>query len=92
MDKPAYLLHRGDVLAAYGSFPAPAVVISDGAYGVRGFHGDTTEVGGLLDWYRQHMEASVDCDAGDHPSGSGNRSWLGDGTPGAGRGRWVTCS
>ena len=57
VDQPAYLLHHGDALAAYGSLPAPVVVISDGAYGVRGFHGDTTGVGGLLDWYRPHVEA-----------------------------------
>jgi hypothetical protein len=57
VDRPAYLLHRGDALAAYSHWPTPAVVISDGAYGVRGFHGDTTGVGGLADWYRPHVEA-----------------------------------
>ena len=57
MDQPAYLLHRGDALTAYGSWPAPAVIISDGAYGIRGFHGDTTGVGGLADWYRPHVAA-----------------------------------
>src|SRR5579863_842169 len=57
VDRPAYLLHRGNALAAYSHWPAPATVISDGAYGVRGFHGDTTGVGGLADWYRPHIEA-----------------------------------
>jgi site-specific DNA-methyltransferase (adenine-specific) len=57
MDQPAYLLHRGDALAAYPGWPAPAAVISDGAYGIRGFHGDTTGVDGLLEWYRPHVEA-----------------------------------
>ena len=57
MDRSAYLLHRGDALAAYGSWPVPVVVISDGAYGIRGFHGDTTGVGGLVEWYRPHVEA-----------------------------------
>ena len=38
---PGYLLHRGDALDAYAGWPAPAAIISDGAYGVRGFHGDT---------------------------------------------------
>jgi site-specific DNA-methyltransferase (adenine-specific) len=57
VDQPAYLLHRGDALAAYGSWPAPATIISDGAYGVRGFHGDTIGVAGLLDWYGPHVEA-----------------------------------
>jgi hypothetical protein len=53
----AYLLHRGDVLDAYSNWPAPAVIISDGAYGVRGFHGDTTGADGLVEWYRPHVEA-----------------------------------
>ena len=57
MDGAAYLLHRGDALDAYGSWPAPAAIISDGAYGVRGFHGDTTGADGLPDWYRPHVGA-----------------------------------
>jgi site-specific DNA-methyltransferase (adenine-specific) len=55
--QPAYLLHRGDALTAYGSWPAPAVIISDGAYGIRGFHGDTTGVADLAAWYRPHVAA-----------------------------------
>ena len=51
-----YVLHRGDVLDAYAGWPAPATIVSDGAYGVRGFHGDTTGPGGLVDWYRPHVE------------------------------------
>ena len=57
VDQPAYLLHRGDALAAYDKWPAPSVIISDGAYGIRGFHGDTTGVGGLPDWYLPHVAA-----------------------------------
>ena len=57
MDRPGYLLHRGDALDAYRSWPAPAAIISDGAYGVRGFHGDTTGAAGLPGWYRPHVEA-----------------------------------
>ena len=57
VDKPAYLLHRGDPLAAFGSWPAPAVMINDGAYGVRGFHGDTTGSDGLPDGTGRHVEA-----------------------------------
>ena len=56
-DHAAYLLHRGDALDAYGSWPAPAAIISDGAYGVRGFHGDTTGAAGLPGWYRPHVGA-----------------------------------
>ena len=54
---PAYRLHRGDALDVYATWPAPAAIISDGAYGVRGFHGDTIGAGGLVDWYRPHVEA-----------------------------------
>ena len=51
----SYVLHRGDVLDAYRRWPAPATIVSDGAYGVRGFHGDTTGPDGLVDWYRRHV-------------------------------------
>lgn len=54
---PTYRLHRGDVRNAYPKWPTPATIISDGAYGVRGFHGDTTGPDGLPDWYRPHIEA-----------------------------------
>jgi hypothetical protein len=50
-----YLLCRGDVLHAYEGWPAPVTIVSDGAYGVRGFHGDTTGPGGLVEWYRPHV-------------------------------------
>lgn len=52
-----YTLHRGDAVHAYGEWPTPATIISDGAYGIRGFHGDTTGPEGLTDWYRPHVEA-----------------------------------
>jgi hypothetical protein len=51
-----YLLYRGDVLDAYDGWPAPVTIVSDGAYGVRGFHGDTTGPEGLVEWYRPHVE------------------------------------
>ena len=57
MGQPAYLLHRGDALEAYDKWPAPAAIISDGAYGVRGFHGDTVGVERLAEWYLPHVEA-----------------------------------
>jgi site-specific DNA-methyltransferase (adenine-specific) len=57
LEQPAYLLHRGDALEAYASWPAPVAIISDGAYGVRGFHGDTIGVDRLAEWYRPHVEA-----------------------------------
>ena len=45
LEKPSYLLHRGDALDAYPGWPAPTAIISDGAYGVRGFPGDATGAG-----------------------------------------------
>jgi hypothetical protein len=57
LEKPPYLLHRGDALDAYPGWPAPTAIISDGAYGVRGFPGDTTGTDELADWYRPHVEA-----------------------------------
>lgn len=52
-----FLLHTGDALQAYPEWPTPTTIISDGAYGVRGFHGDTTGTDGLVEWYRPHVEA-----------------------------------
>jgi DNA methylase len=57
VEQPAYLLHRGDALEAYDKWPAPAAIISDGAYGVCGFHGDTVGVERLTEWYRPHVDA-----------------------------------
>lgn len=53
----SFSLHRGDVIRAYDKWPTPTTIISDGAYGVRGFHGDTTGPEGLVEWYRPHVEA-----------------------------------
>jgi site-specific DNA-methyltransferase (adenine-specific) len=52
-----YELHRGDVLEAYAAWPTPRTIVSDGAYGVRGFHGDTVGPEGLAEWYRPHVRA-----------------------------------
>lgn len=52
-----YELHHGDVLDVYPDWPAPTTIVSDGAYGVRGFHGDPAGVAGLPDWYRPHVAA-----------------------------------
>ena len=54
---PKYVLYQGNVLDAYEKWPAPDVVISDGAYGIRGFEGDTAGTDGLIDWYYPHIEA-----------------------------------
>lgn len=56
-DDSPFRLHIGDTRRAYKDWPTPATIISDGAYGVRGFHGDTTGPEGLVEWYRPHVEA-----------------------------------
>ena len=50
-------LFRGDALDAYVQWPAPAAIISDGAYGVGGFPGDPRTPDGLADWYEPHIES-----------------------------------
>jgi hypothetical protein len=54
---PQFSLHVGDVIDVYERWPIPVTVISDGAYGVRGFHGDTVRPDALTDWYRPHVAA-----------------------------------
>lgn len=56
-DTHPYQVHTGDALRAYPNWATPVTIISDGAYGVRGFHGDTIGPEGLLEWYRPHIEA-----------------------------------
>ena len=51
----AFELFRGDALDAYPGWPAPVTIVSDGAYGVRGFHGDTVGSDALPNWYRPHI-------------------------------------
>ncbi len=49
-------VHYGDSLAQYSSWPAPKVIVSDGAYGVLGFEGDTSDHLDLPRWYEPHIE------------------------------------
>lgn len=51
------MLYQGNVLYAYPDWPAPDVIISDGAYGIRGFDGDTAGTEDLTGWYRPHVDA-----------------------------------
>lgn len=53
----SFHFYCGNVLDVYGKWPSPQAIISDGAYGVRGFDGDTIGVGGLSEWYRPHLKA-----------------------------------
>ena len=52
-----YVLYEGNVLDAYDSWDRPNLIISDGAYGIRGFDGDTSNPNELVEWYRPHIEA-----------------------------------
>jgi site-specific DNA-methyltransferase (adenine-specific) len=47
----------GDSLEAYENWPTPTAIISDGAYGVLGFEGDTSDHLGIPEWYEAHVAA-----------------------------------
>ncbi|NUQ77469.1 MAG: site-specific DNA-methyltransferase [Polyangiaceae bacterium] len=47
----------GDSLDHYRSWPNPDVIVSDGAYGVLGFEGDTSDHLGIAAWYEPHIKA-----------------------------------
>lgn len=50
-------LHCGDSFDFYQQWESPTVIISDGAYGVLGFEGDTSDHLGLPEWYQKHIVA-----------------------------------
>lgn len=50
-------VYHGEAQDAYGLWPTPAAIVSDGAYGVGGFPGDPRTHEGLADWYRPHVAA-----------------------------------
>jgi hypothetical protein len=50
-------LFHADVQALYATWPAPTVIVSDGAYGLRGFRGDPPTAAGLPGWYEPHVAA-----------------------------------
>ena len=54
---PGYTLYAGDVADAYPSWPSPALILSDGAYGVGGFPGDPYDAAELPGWYAPHIAA-----------------------------------
>jgi DNA modification methylase len=47
----------GDSLDRYDAWDAPDVIVSDGAYGVLGFEGDTSDHLGIPEWYEPHAAA-----------------------------------
>jgi site-specific DNA-methyltransferase (adenine-specific) len=49
-------LFLGDSLEYYEKWDTPTVIISDGAYGILGFEGDTTNHLGLPNWYEPHIK------------------------------------
>lgn len=55
--QPRFELYAGDVMDAYATWPTPTTIVSDGAYGVRGFHGDTVSPEMLTHWYQPHIAA-----------------------------------
>jgi len=50
-------LALADSLACYPTWPAPDVIVSDGAYGVLGFDGDTAGHLDIAAWYEPHVTA-----------------------------------
>ena len=47
----------GDSLEMYDRWAPPTAIVSDGAYGVLGFEGDTSDHLGLPAWYEPHVAA-----------------------------------
>lgn len=50
-----FMASCGDAKDFYGSWPRPALIVSDGAYGIGGFPGDPHDVSGLVGWYEPHV-------------------------------------
>lgn len=50
-------LYHGDSLSFYETWERPTVIISDGAYGVLGFEGDTSDHLNMPEWYEPHVQA-----------------------------------
>lgn len=50
-------LALGNSLDLYQKWPTPNVIVSDGAYGILGFEGDTSDHLNLPSWYEPHVRA-----------------------------------
>ena len=50
-------INHGNSLNHYSSWPSPNAIISDGAYGILGFEGDTSDHMDIADWYEPHIKA-----------------------------------
>jgi hypothetical protein len=55
-DGQVHLCH-GNSLDLYQRWERPTVIVSDGAYGILGFEGDTSDHLGIASWYEPHVEA-----------------------------------
>lgn len=49
-------LYNGDSLDFYDQWVVPMMILSDGAYGIDGFEGDTSSHESLADWYEPHIK------------------------------------
>jgi len=49
-------LYFGDFLDVHRHWPSPTIIISDGAYGVLGFNGDTAFAEQLVEWYLPYIK------------------------------------
>jgi site-specific DNA-methyltransferase (adenine-specific) len=50
-------LYHGNSLDHYADWDSPVTIVSDGAYGVLGFDGDTAGHSGIAEWYEPHVAA-----------------------------------
>jgi len=48
-------LQYGDSMHFYAGWDRPTAIVSDGAYGILGFEGDTSDHLGMPDWYESHV-------------------------------------
>ena len=55
--EPLVSLSHADSLSCYAAWPTPTAIVSDGAYGVLGFEGDTSDHFDLPLWYEPHIAA-----------------------------------
>ena len=57
LEEATWSIHEGRAEDAYSRWPAPDLIISDGAYGIGGFPGDPPTPTELPAWYSPHIEA-----------------------------------
>lgn len=51
-----FAIYNADAAQLYEAWEEPEGIISDGAYGISGFEGDTNTPDELPSWYREHVE------------------------------------